>query len=259
MDDNKEKELTKEELAELGKSGWKLTGVEPAKFESNVNTMLVTSRKLAHDFAKFFFAMSDDVAGCIIDVNKLTNRISCWLYLQNNKFDRKGKKFKAVVQSNLVARTSSIIDVYTNTYRSQNTLMSLTDDAKNVFDEFLYGDAPRTPKQGGKWVPQWNRIYAEKTENRNPYGINPAAVYNYGVIELDPTRILAKMYGEKASENAYFEYAILINSVIGMNNVQFPNYLLNIMQANGETINKVASEIGFSMQNDLGIVTPFTA
>ena len=252
------KELTKEELAELGKSGWKMTGVSPATYESNVNTLLVTSRKLAFEFAKFFYAMTDDVAGCIIDVNQLTKRVSCWLYLQNNKYDHKSKKFKAVVQSNLVARTSSIIDVYTNTYRTNNTLMTLTDDAKSVFEEFLYGDAPRSPK-GQTWVPVWNRIYSEKTENRNPYGINPAAVYNYGVIELDPTRILAKIYGEKASENAYYEYSIMINNVIGIHDAQFPNYMLSITQANGETISKIASEIGFSMQNNLGIVTPFGA
>ena len=136
--------------------------------------------------------------------------------------------------------------------------MTLTDDAKSVFEEFLYGDAPRSPK-GQTWVPVWNRIYSEKTENRNPYGINPAAVYNYGVIELDPTRILAKIYGEKASENAYYEYSIMINNVIGIHDAQFPNYMLSITQANGETISKIASEIGFSMQNNLGIVTPFGA
>ena len=70
------KELTKEELAELGKSGWKMTGVSPATYESNVNTLLITSRKLAFEFAKFFYAMTDDVAGCIIDVNQLTKRVS---------------------------------------------------------------------------------------------------------------------------------------------------------------------------------------
>lgn len=255
-----EKQLTDKELAELGKSGFKMTGVEPAKFDSNINTKLVTSRKLAQEFAKFFFAMSDDVAGCVIDVNRLmNNRVSCWLYLQNNKFNPNGNKFKAVVQSNLVARTSSIIDVYTNTYRSNNTLMTLTDDAKNLLEEFLWADAPRTPKGGNKWVPIWNRIYSERTENRNPYGINPAAVYNYGVVELDPTRILAKIYGEKSSESAYYEYGVAINSVIGMHDVQFPNYLLIISQGNGDTINKIANEIGFSMQNDLGIVTPHGA
>ena len=255
MEDNKE--LTKKELAEMGKRGYKLEGVEPATFDSNVSTKLITSRKLAHEIAKFFFAMTEDVAGCIIDVNKLTNRVSCWLYLQNNKFDYEKNKFKAVLQSNQIARNSSIIDAYTNTYRAQNTLMSLTDDAKATFEEFLWVDAPRGQKQDGTKFPRWNQIYTEKTNNHDPYGINPAAVYNYGVVELDPTRILAKIYGEKASENAYFEYAIFINTIIGMQDVNYPNYLLSIMRANGETISKVASEVGFSMQNDLGFVTPF--
>lgn len=250
-----EKKVSREDM-EVGKGLFKLDNVTPAKFEANVTMKLTTSIKLARQFAEFFYSMSDDVAGCIVDIDQMTKRVACYLYLQNSKFTNE-KKFKAVVQSNMAVRGSSIIDRYTNTYKAQNTIMSLTDDAKNVFQEFLPFSAPRKNKGGNVWVPIWEQIYSEKVENKNPYGINPAAVYNYGVIQLDPNRILAKMYGEKPSENDYFEYEVFPMYVMGTYGVQFPNYILSISQGNGETIRKVCNEIGFSMQNDLGIVTPF--
>lgn len=247
------KELSQRELAEIGKSGYEITGVTPDEFQANIKARLVTSRRLAYEFAKFFYQMTDDVAGFLVEMDALNKRIVAWVFLQNNKFSNENK-FKAVIQSNQVVRGTSIVDVYMNTRREQSAYMTLTDDAKNVFDQFLFDDPGIRYNKNGKWVPKWNQLYSEKTNNRNIYGNNPNSVYNFGVLPLDPRKILAKMFGEKASETDYFEYTITPR--IALPGGSYPNILLDIQQANGETINETANEIGWQTQNELGFVTP---
>lgn len=244
---------------EMGKSNFTVAEVRPIAFRANEENCFILSDTLAREIASYFFELTDDVVGALIYINQF-NKVACDLFMQNNRF-KDENKFKAVIPTATKVRSSSIVDQMRNVTSAQNAMLALTDDAKSVFEPFLQWEAPRKKINANLIVPDWNRIFFEKPAQKNVFSVNPNAISTFGIVSLDPERILAKMYGEKVNEKAYFQYKLVVLGVANnraiMNNVAFPNYNIKISRINEENVRRNSQEIGMSMNNELGFVTPF--
>lgn len=258
MSDEKEKKVITREDKEIGKSNFQLEGVKPIQFRDNEANCFILSTTLARDIAAFFYDLTEDVVGALVQVNQ-AGKLSVDLFLQNNAF-KDENKFKAVIPTATEVRSSSIVDQMRNVNSAKNAMLALTDDAKAVFEQFLFFEAPRK-KIGNLIVPEWNKIFFERPVCKNTFGINPSAVATYGIVTIDPERVLAKMYGEKCSDKAYYQYKLMIigiaNNRFTTGGVAFPNYSIKISRYNEENVRRNSQEIGMNMNNDLGFITPF--
>ena len=244
---------------ELGKSNFVLQEVKPIGFRANEENCFILSTTLAKDIASFFYELSDDIVGALVYLNQY-NKVAVDLFMQNNRF-KDGDKFKAVIPTTEQVRSSSIIDQMRNVTSAKNATLALTDDAKAVFGDFLPLEAPRKKITANQIVPEWNKIFFEKPAQKNVFGLNPNTISTYGIVTLDPERVLAKVYGEKCSEKCYYQYKLIVigiaNNRYSTGGTAFPNYTLKISRFNEENVRRNSQEIGMNMNNDLGFITPF--
>ena len=257
-----ENAVTDVEKKKLGMSDFSYE-IEPQELDSNIESLMIDSFSLGREVNKFFKLMTDDYVGCKITLDN--NSVVCTLFFQDNPIADNSDKFKAVIPSNVINKAhGSIIDIVNSAYNPNRHSLTLTEDAKKVFKDFIpfrhYVTFDKLFDDKGNVI--WNKIYSETTIRNQFGGFSVNKPYTYGVLVIDLTRWLAKIYGEK-SGNDYYQYEVsVVRNIMNPFATNFSGfyanntkYLLNVTRYNQETIKKLALENNIiPTGNELGII-----
>lgn len=210
--------------------------IEPIEFDGLLKTKFTTTVELAKMVNEIFRPVFSDYEGCLVLPNQMGGFDTVVYFCDKGVQDERLKALRPVVQQgnqlNISQRISNI------NRRFQNKTYELTDDAKDVFSEFMV-------KERNSNKVRWNQLVVEKAENN----------YNSCVIHvqlngIDIMKIIKKIYGSSVKGNRT-DYSMKLERGIGMNTSgMYANYLVSILQLDTKEVEKVAQSVGMVPLSD---------
>lgn len=213
--------------------------VDPIEFDHQCQTKYVTSLDLAQMFNAFFKSCLEDYEGCFlapkpgnIQNNETMVELSVYLTKKNNGTSSEGKIISLVdlardidvSKANMIQRINNINN------RAASKLYRIEEDSKKFFESLAYQ---------GKWDEKF-AIEQVDANNRN--------VVLVKILNLDPVKILKKIYGAKV-DGEEFEYRLTAVKIAGPN-----NYMLKIDRLNENNMKALAAKIGYVQPNASNIL-----
>ena len=226
---------------ELGRGGAEIVVSAPMEFNPNKIEKAIMTTDLEKQIGSMFKSICDDTVMTLVRVAE-NGKLIVELFFQAEPYDKNnlGKKFKAVIPHELEARSGNTVDSLKMLGRSKTSVLSLTEDAKrNLADLVLSEHCDRNTRKVN-----WNLVYSERFDYRDVFenGTPKRITYNYGVVILDPARVIARLYGEKNPNGAYYQYVIEGITVRGVkecsNGVKIPIYQMKVSRLDREAIDK---------------------
>lgn len=211
--------------------------IEPIEFDGLLKTKFTTTVELSKMVNEIFRPVFSDYEGCLILPNQAGGFDTVVYFCDKGVKDERLKALRPVVQQGNQLNISQRINNINR--RFQNKTYELTEDAKDVFGEFII-------KERNVNKIRWNQIVTEKAENN----------YNSCVIHvqlrgLDIMKIIKKIYGASVKGNRT-DYSMKLERGIGIANTAgfCANYLVSILQLDTKEVERVAQSVGMVPLSD---------
>ncbi len=213
--------------------------VDPIEFDHQCQTKYVTSLDLAQMFNAFFKSCLEDYEGCFlapkpgnIQNNETMVELSVYLSKKNNGTSSEGKIISLVdlARDIDVNKATPIQRINNINNRAASKMYRIEEDSKKFFESLAYQ---------GKWDEKF-AIEQVEANNRN--------VILVKILNLDPVKILKKIYGSKV-DGEEFEYRLSAVKIAGPN-----NYMLKIDRLNENNMKALAAKIGYVQPNASNIL-----
>lgn len=205
----------------------------PDGFNPTYETRLITTQDICKKVNGLFRNAISDFFGSTILPNPTTGQMELTIYLKDTGASDKVKMIEPVVSTNLGTNDMGSRIANLNS-RNLGRTIQLTKDAQEIFQEFLL-----KPNYGNNKI-NWNNYSMECAEQVAAYG----GRYNIYIklFNLNLNAVLAKIWGETATEGGRYEYSAVIAKPIPGTN----NFIVTIQRFHNNNIEEFASQVGLT-------------